>query len=82
MDRNKRTALVAADMFLKINGYRLQERPVAQDGVNTDLANAHDAVCTNQWSPEQLADYYKTIATPIPEWSEEIIAYRNESVEY
>ncbi|KID59689.1 DOC family protein, partial [Metarhizium hybridum] len=27
-DGNKRTALFAADMFLKINGYQLQKRPM------------------------------------------------------
>jgi death-on-curing family protein len=30
-DGNKRTALVAADMFLKINGYYLQKVPFAED---------------------------------------------------
>ncbi len=64
-DGNKRTALVAADMFLKMNGYRLQERHMAQENINRDLADALNAVCTNQWTPEQLAYYYKTIATPM-----------------
>ena len=30
-DGNKRTALLAADIFLKINGYYLQEVPLAED---------------------------------------------------
>ncbi|CAP93395.1 Pc16g07250 [Penicillium rubens Wisconsin 54-1255] len=47
-DGNKRTALVAADMFLKINGYTLLNRPFANDPNNKALANAHVAVVTNQ----------------------------------
>ena len=81
-DGNKRTALVAADMFLKISGYSLQEDPMAQYSVNTGLTNAHNAVCTNQWSPEQLARYYKAIATPLTEWKELILQYRKEAIEY
>lgn len=81
-DGNKRTALVAADMFLKINGYRLQEIPLAKDSVNADLAAAHNAICTNQWTVEQLAGFYERIAAAIPEWSQEILQYRNEAVEY
>ncbi|CAG7960969.1 unnamed protein product [Penicillium nalgiovense] len=46
-DGNKRTALVAADMFLKINGYSLQEVLFAEDTHNKELANAHVAVVTN-----------------------------------
>ena len=36
-DGNKRTALVTADMFLKINGFSLQEMPTANDAVNGDI---------------------------------------------
>ena len=45
MDGNKRTALVAADMFMKINGYRLREN---EDlfAVNGELADAQVAVVT------------------------------------
>lgn len=46
-DGNK-TALLAADMFLKINGYKLQKTPMAYDAVNHDITNAHVAVVTNQ----------------------------------
>ncbi len=74
-DGNKRTALVAADVFLKINGCRLQERserPMAQENSNRDLdrdlADALNTVCTNQWTSEQLAGYYKAIAAPISGW--------------
>ncbi|KKK14317.1 hypothetical protein ARAM_000780 [Aspergillus rambellii] len=41
-DGNKRTALLAADMFLNINGYRLQNVPFADDPFNkAALADAH-----------------------------------------
>ncbi|THC89115.1 hypothetical protein EYZ11_011442 [Aspergillus tanneri] len=52
-DGNKRTALLAADMFLKINGYYLQKVPFAEDTHNKGLANAHVAVVTNQWTADQ-----------------------------
>jgi len=81
-DGNKRTALVAADMFLKINGYRLQETPLGQDSANNDLAAAHNAVCTDQWTVDDLAGLYARVAAAIPEWSEEIVQYRDGSVEY
>jgi death-on-curing family protein len=61
-DGNKRTALVAADMFLKINGYLLQKVPLAEDKYNKALANAHVAVVTNQWTAKQLGNYYKSVA--------------------
>jgi prophage maintenance system killer protein len=64
-DGNKRTALVAADMFLKINGYKLQDTPMANDAVNVDITNAHVAVTTSQWDVKQLGEYYESIATPI-----------------
>jgi prophage maintenance system killer protein len=34
-DGNKRTAMVVADMFLKVNGYKLQDKPLAMDQVRT-----------------------------------------------
>jgi death-on-curing family protein len=48
-DGNKRTALLAADMFLKINGHKLQETSVAHDDVNLGITNVHVAVTMNQW---------------------------------
>ncbi|KAK2764296.1 hypothetical protein FQN54_008988 [Arachnomyces sp. PD_36] len=81
-DGNKRTALLAADMFLKINGYRLQKVPLHEDQVNQDLANAHVAVVTNQWTAEQLGSYYQSVATPIDEWTPDIVEFRNMSTEY
>lgn len=63
-DGNKRTGLVAADMFLRLNGYCLQKVPTKEDANNKNLANVQVAVVTNQWSSEQLGDYYKSMAKP------------------
>ncbi|KAL9621524.1 MAG: hypothetical protein Q9160_004054 [Pyrenula sp. 1 TL-2023] len=65
MDGNKRTALVAADIFLKMNGYVLQDIPFAQNNVNMDLANAHVAVVTNRWSTEDLGQFYRSVAAQL-----------------
>lgn len=46
-DGNKQTALLAADIFLKINRYRLQKVLFADDLINKGLANAHITVITN-----------------------------------
>ncbi|KAF2444494.1 DOC family protein [Karstenula rhodostoma CBS 690.94] len=81
-DGNKRTALVAADMFLKINGYKLQETPLQTGNVSQDLENAHVAVCTNAWTAEELGRFYEQSAKAIEEWTPEILAYRNEATEY
>ena len=66
-DGNKRGALIAADMFLKINGYELRQTPLASEANSQGLAEAHVKVATNQWSAEQLGTYYESIATPIDE---------------
>ncbi|WEW60540.1 hypothetical protein PRK78_006027 [Emydomyces testavorans] len=61
-DGNKRTGLVAVDMFLKVNGYRLLNAPLKKDQVNMDLANAQVAAVTNQWSASRLGNYYESLA--------------------
>lgn len=81
-DGNKRTALVAADMFLKINGYSLQKVPFAEDPHNKGLANAHVAVVTNQWTAEQLGNYYKSVAVPLGPVTAQIMEYRSSALEY
>ncbi|KPM41904.1 hypothetical protein AK830_g4606 [Neonectria ditissima] len=60
-DGNKRTALYAADMFLKINGYQLQTRSAAKSDVELDeqLSDAHVFVATSEWTSEDLGAYYK-----------------------
>lgn len=81
-DGNKRTALLAADMFLKVNGYLLQRVPFAEDLVNDGLAEAHVSVVTNQWTAEQLGNYYKSIAKPLEEWTIDVLEFRDAAVEY
>ena len=81
-DGNKRTALLAADMFLKINGYYLQKVPFAEDAHNKDLANAHVAVVTNKWTAEQLGNYYKSVAAPLVQLTADAMEYRSSATEY
>jgi len=70
-DGNKRTALVAADMFLKINGYKLQKVPLqandTNDRVNQSIVDAHVAACTSAWTAEQLGRFYQSVASKIEE---------------
>ncbi|KAJ6444786.1 acetyltransferase (GNAT) family domain-containing protein [Purpureocillium lavendulum] len=63
-DGNKRTALFAADAFLKANGYILQTKPHGQDDAELDdhLADAHVHVATRRWTAEDLGRYYESIA--------------------
>ncbi|TWU72860.1 hypothetical protein ED733_003326 [Metarhizium rileyi] len=73
-DGNKRTALFAVDMFLKINGYRLQKKPMDNDGreLNQGLADAHVLVASSQWTSEDLGHYYASVAKPLEEKGREI----------
>lgn len=65
-DGNERTAMAAADMFLKINGYKLQEAPFnPSEPDNLELRDAHLALTNNQWTAEQLGDYCQSTAQPI-----------------
>lgn len=73
-DGNKRTGLFCADMFLKMNGYQLQEKPMASNGAefNENLANAHVLVAAGRWTSEDLGNYYSTVAHPLGDVSKEI----------
>ncbi|KAL5040921.1 hypothetical protein BDW71DRAFT_213595 [Aspergillus fruticulosus] len=82
MDGNKRTALVAADMFLEINGYILRKTPFAEDLHNRALANAHVSVVTNQWTAAQLGNFYKSVAVPVREAMPAILEYKSAATEY
>ena len=75
-DGNKRTALVAADMFLKVNGYQLQRNPMeaTDESLNRGLSEAHISVAKREWTSEKLAQYYESIATRV-EINEEIQLY-------
>lgn len=81
-DGNKRAAMVAADAFLKINGYQLQEVPFKDVKTNDILARAHKAIVTNEWTTEQLAQCYESIATPVQTIGKEIERLRAEAVEF
>lgn len=66
-DGNKRTALLAAATFLKINGYALQQQTLqAADKNSQGLEEAHVAVCSNSMTTEQLAEYYESVAVETP----------------
>ncbi|KAF4473189.1 doc family [Fusarium agapanthi] len=78
-DGNKRVALLAADMFLKINGYQLQKMLFTSDELDQQLQSAHIAVATNQWDAEQLASFHRSVAAPIPRITSEIQKYIDKS---
>ncbi|KID81912.1 DOC family protein [Metarhizium guizhouense ARSEF 977] len=82
-DGNKRTALFAADMFLKMNGYQLQKKPMGKNDteLNQGLANAHVLVATSQWTSEDLGNYYASVARPLEDVSGEISEYSKDAVE-
>ncbi|RAL09230.1 type II toxin-antitoxin system death-on-curing family toxin [Aspergillus homomorphus CBS 101889] len=82
LDGNKRTALLAADMFLKLNGYYLQKVPFAEDTYDRALSNAHVAVVNNQWTAEQLGNYYKSVARPLDSLTAEVMEFRTLATEY
>ena len=54
---NKRTALFAANAFLRLNGYKLQEE-ILNLGSNTAVMD-HNAVATGQLGEEELANIYR-----------------------
>lgn len=58
-DGNKRVSLLAADMFMKINGYQLQKTLLSRDELDEQLQSAHVAVATKQWDAENLASFYE-----------------------
>ncbi|RMJ10079.1 hypothetical protein CDV36_010289 [Fusarium kuroshium] len=72
-DGNKRTALFAADMFLKMNGHQLRTRPNDKDETEFDeeLSDAHVFVATRRWTPEDLGNYYRAISQALTEKKKE-----------
>ncbi|MCJ1381221.1 hypothetical protein MMC17_004330 [Xylographa soralifera] len=60
-DGNKRVALAAAEMFLRMNGWRLQGIILADDPMRPGLVDALVKVATGKWTAKQLGDYYKGI---------------------
>jgi death-on-curing family protein len=83
LDGNKRTAMAAADMFLKINGYKLQDVPLDPGEENNQgFTDAHVAVVTNQWSTDQLGKYYESVAKPLNKWTAAILEFKEAAQEY
>jgi hypothetical protein len=68
-------------MFLKINGYQLQTKPLGKDDVDEDLKRAHVAIATSQWSAENLAECYRSVARPLDGATSEIEGYLSRSEE-
>ena len=71
-DGNKRTALLAADMFLKINGYKLRAVAVEADIPSRGWETLEGGVvkaCTGTWEREDLGRYFGEISTKIEERS-------------
>lgn len=63
-DGNKRLAAISVDIFLKMNGLKLQENPLK--GANdAKIANAHVRVATKDWDAAELGKFYEKIATPL-----------------
>ncbi|KAG5960847.1 hypothetical protein E4U57_008046 [Claviceps arundinis] len=60
-DRNKRTALLATDMFLRINGSHLQKNLFPKGELDKKLQSAHVAIATKKWNVEEIAAFYKSI---------------------
>ena len=81
-DGNKRTALLAADMVLKINGNYLQKVSFAEDVHNKGLADAHVAVVTNKWTAQQLGQYYNSVAAPLVRMTPDVMEYKSAVTEY
>ena len=66
-DGNKRTALLAGDMFLRVNGLKLRtwaleggERDGGCDGQS--MAEVIVKVCTNKFTAEELGEVYRDVA--------------------
>ena len=81
-DGNKRVALVAADMFLKINGHKLETTPLATSTISQELANAHVAVATGRWGRDELAEYYRKVSAPLDSATADIEDYKGAAEEH
>ena len=77
-DGNKRTAMAAADMFLKINGYKLQDIPLdSNEPNNKEFRDAHLALINNQWTADQLGNYYESMAKPVSGMTKIIMEFQD-----
>ncbi|WPH03899.1 Hypothetical protein R9X50_00678200 [Acrodontium crateriforme] len=81
-DGNKRVALLAADMFLKINGHVLEKTPLANDAHSETLKQAHVAVATGRWDRNSLAHCYRTVSEPLEVTNPDIESYKAAAEEH
>ncbi|EMD93786.1 hypothetical protein COCC4DRAFT_152012 [Bipolaris maydis ATCC 48331] len=72
-DGNKRTALLAADLFLKINGYNIQMASLQGVCSLTKLKQGryitYPTICTGKWTAEYLGQYYQQTAKELDEFN-------------
>ncbi len=57
-DGNKRTSLLAASIFLQLNGKHMETERIQPQA----LAEAQVACCTDGWSIERLGKYYEDLS--------------------
>lgn len=83
MDGNKRTALLAANVFLKINGKMLHDEALDAKDVKVKelLKAAHSAVAVNQLDEAGLAAEYGKVVV-VSNVTPEIENLREEAIEY
>lgn len=83
MDGNKRTALLAANVFLKINGKMLHDEALDAKDVKVKelLKAAHSAVAVNQLDEAGLAAEYGKVVV-VSSVTPEIENLREEAIEY
>ncbi|KAL1386111.1 DOC family protein [Phyllosticta capitalensis] len=62
-DGNKRTALIAADVFLQMNGFHLRPAEPSTPEEGYQLTTAHVKVASNRMTVEELAEFYRETAT-------------------
>ncbi|KAG8624282.1 hypothetical protein KVT40_007349 [Elsinoe batatas] len=58
-DGNKRTSLLAADVFFRLHGKGLRVR---DEQAEDELADAQVRIVTGEWTAEELGKYYETVA--------------------
>lgn len=83
MDGNKRTALLAANVFLKINGKMLHDEALDAKDVKVKelLEAAHSAVAVNQLDEAGLAEEYGKVVV-VSSVTAEIEGLRKGAIEY
>ncbi|KAK8188444.1 uncharacterized protein BKA78DRAFT_297975 [Phyllosticta capitalensis] len=86
-DGDKRTALRAVDIFLKINGHQLKEHSwssaMSESDIVKKLESAHRAVAEDNMGEEELGDVYEESSAPMDkELDVETAEYQKEAEEH